>query len=56
MYLPERSLTVEAAIKKGASLTPGFTLLIDSTIAVVSSAGCNKDIPKPPFVGVTQGS
>ena len=47
---------VDAAIKKGASLALGFKLFVASTNAVVSSAGCNKDIPNPALVGVTQGS
>ena len=41
-----------AAIKNGASFIPGLILLIDSTTAVVSSAGFSRPWPKPPFVEV----
>ena len=47
---------IKDAIKNGASFARGFKLFVASTKEVVSSAGCNKDIPNPPFVGVTHGS
>ena len=55
-YPAQQLAIVDADIKKGASLALGFKLFVASTNAVVSSAGCNKDIPNPAFVGVTQGS
>ena len=54
--LPDLSCFVLAAIRNGASLMPGLILLMDSTIAVVSSAGLSNPWPRPPFVEVTTGS